>query len=182
MEPSDEELVAKVVASRDQHAFGVLVARHQSRVRNWLQHLAKDPGLADELAQDTFVRVWEKLHTFTGKGKFQSWLMKVAYTIFLQSHRSRKRRRKLAAAMKDDPTVMTGDTLTSENPGVVDLNRMLAAVSPQERHAMVLCYAYGFSHREAGAVMDIPVGTVKSHIRRGTQRIRERFGLLEGAA
>ncbi len=182
MDISDEVLVSRVLASRDQHAFGTLVRRYQSRVRNWLQQLARDPDLADELAQDTFVRVWDKLHTFTGKGKFQSWVMKIAYTIFLQSCRSKKRQRRLVTAMKDDPTVMTDEGTVTGNPGVVDLNRMLAVLSDEERHAMVLCYAYGYSHREASDVMGIPVGTVKSHIRRGTIRVRDRFDILEGAA
>ena len=54
--------------------------------------------------------------------------------------------------------------------------RFLAVLSPDERRTMILVYAFGFSHGEASDVMGMPLGTVKSHVRRGKEKIRERFG------
>ena len=86
-ELSDEALVASVVAARDAAAFEALVRRHQSRVRNWLRLLARSSARADDLAQETFIRAWERAHTFSGRGKFVSWLMKIAYNAFLEECR-----------------------------------------------------------------------------------------------
>ena len=86
----DIDLVARVVAQQDADAFGELVRRHQSQVRNFLRKLTRDPSLADDLAQDAFLHAWNKLHTFRGKGSFIGWLLKVAYTTFLQSKRKSK--------------------------------------------------------------------------------------------
>ncbi|MDE0755365.1 MAG: hypothetical protein OSB26_12000 [Woeseiaceae bacterium] len=61
--------------------------RHQSQVRIFLRKLSRDYVLADDLAQDAFLHAWNKLHTFSGKGSFIGWLLKVAYTTFLQSKR-----------------------------------------------------------------------------------------------
>ena len=87
----DIELVSRVVAQQDSSAFGELVRRHQSQVRNFLRKLCRDHDLADDLAQDAFMHAWEKLHTFIGHGSFIGWLLKVAYTTFLQSKRRSNR-------------------------------------------------------------------------------------------
>ena len=179
MAASDEELVARAISAKDHGAYGELVQRHQGRVRGWLRQLTGDAAQADELAQDTFIRAWEKLHTFTGRGKFAAWLMKLAYNTFLQSRRGVKRDQRLAEAVGSDPVLMnteSGSTFASELP---DLPKMLSVLSDPERHAMVLCYAFGFSHGEVSEVTGLPLGTIKSHIKRGKTKIRSRFHIEE---
>jgi RNA polymerase sigma-70 factor (ECF subfamily) len=63
-ETSDEALVASVVTAKDAAAFEALVRRHQSKVRNWLRQLTRDSARADDLAQETFIRAWERAHTY----------------------------------------------------------------------------------------------------------------------
>jgi RNA polymerase sigma factor (sigma-70 family) len=87
----DHQLVARVVSHQDTDAFGELVRRHQSHVRNFLRKLSGDYVAADDLAQDCFMHAWAKLQTFSGRGSFIGWLLKVAYTTFLQSKRKSKR-------------------------------------------------------------------------------------------
>lgn len=178
-EPSDESLVASVVAVRDAAAFEALVRRHQSKVRNWLRLLARDSALADDLAQQTFIRAWERANTFTGRGKFVSWLMKIAYNTFLEERRGERLRMRVVGeafgAQDDEPTAAGGD----EWP---DLARMLAVLSADERLKLVLCYGHGLSHSEVAEVIDMPLGTVKSHVHRAKAKIRERFGLAASSA
>jgi len=181
-ETSDEDLVAKAVATGDQKDFGILVQRHQSHVRNWLRQLTSNPALADDLAQDTFIRAWNKLYSFSGQGKFLSWLMKIAYNEFLQMLRRQDRDRRLADAYKSDPVAMDIEHSSPMDLGATDLPKMLAVLSNEERVAMVLNYAFGMSHREVSEITDMPVGTVKSHIQRGKDRIRERFELEDGGS
>ena len=80
----DHQLVARVVSLQDTDAFGELIRRHQSHVRNFLRKLTGDYTLADDLAQDSFMHAWDKLQTFSGRGSFIGWMLKVAYTTFLQ--------------------------------------------------------------------------------------------------
>jgi RNA polymerase sigma-70 factor, ECF subfamily len=171
MDESDEELVARAVAAGDAAAFGRLVERHQSAVRNWLRHLCRDAARGDDLAQETFIAAWRNLGGFSGKGRFSSWLMKIAYHAFLQSNRRESSRRRLGEAhMEVDAPG------PSHEPGArADLERMLALLSQDEQRSLVLCYAHGLSHGEVAEVMELPLGTVKSHIRRGSAKIRERF-------
>jgi RNA polymerase sigma-70 factor (ECF subfamily) len=174
MHASDEELVARALATRDQAAFGELVRRHQSRIRAWLRQLTRNAASADDIAQEAFIKAWDKLHTFGGQGRFAAWLMKIAYTEFLMAHRRAKGEQRLAAAVEAEADAPVHDP-AGEHGAATDLQRVLAVLSEEERVAMVLCYAEGMSHAEASAITGWPVGTVKSHIHRGKEKIRQRF-------
>lgn len=169
----DRDLVARAVARQDAHAFGELVRRHQSHVRNFLRKLTRDPELADDLAQDAFLHAWDRLHTYAGSGTFIGWLLKVAYTTFLQSKRKSGRYDKVLQAMARETGGETGGV--SEEIG--DLDRFLAVLTGEERAVMIMSYACGLSHREIGLAIDLPVGTVKSIIFRGKAKIRQHFDI-----
>ena len=174
----DHELVARVVSAQDTAAFGELVRRHQSQVRNFLRKLAGDLTLADDLAQDCFMHAWDKLQTFSGRGTFIGWLLKVAYTTFLQSKRKSKRYAEIlqeagyAADMESRSHTMQSDEVT-------DLDKFLAVLSEEERAIMVMSYACGLSHREISDATEMPVGTVKSVIFRGKEKIRTSFDIKD---
>jgi RNA polymerase sigma-70 factor (ECF subfamily) len=170
----DIDLVARVVAQQDTAAFGELVRRHQSQVRNFLRKLSRDPELADDLAQDCFIHAWEKLHTFAGHGSFIGWLLKVAYTTFLQSRRKSSRYDQVLVKM-EQTAESAGRTHTEESDELSDLDRFLAVLTEEERAVMILSYACGLSHREIGDAAELPIGTVKSIIFRGKEKIRESF-------
>ena len=170
----DIDLVARVVAQQDTAAFGELVRRHQSQVRNFLRKLCRDRELADDLAQDSFLHAWEKLHTYAGHGSFIGWLLKVAYTTFLQSKRKSSRYDDILEKM-GHLAEAGGSTHTVESIELSDLDRFLAVLTEEERAVMILSYACGLSHREIGEAAELPIGTVKSIIFRGKEKIRDSF-------
>lgn len=174
----DHQLVARVVSGEDTEAFGELVRRHQSHVRNFLRKLSGDYSLADDLAQDTFMHAWDKLQTYSGKGSFIGWLLKVAYTTFLQSKRKSKR---YAEVLEEVGYVTDVEERTSAPPveEAGDLERFLAVLTEEERAIMVMSYACGLSHREISDATDMPVGTVKSVIFRGKEKIRTSFDIKD---
>jgi RNA polymerase sigma-70 factor (ECF subfamily) len=172
----DNELVAQVVAHQDANAFGELVRRHQSQVRNFLRKLTRDFVLADDLAQDAFLHAWDKLHTFSGQGTFIGWLLKVAYTTFLQSKRKSTRYVEILAQAGDDADAL-GGRHTEGSDEISDLDRFLAVLTEEERAVMILSYACGLSHREIGDAANMPIGTVKSIIFRGKEKVRDSFGI-----
>ncbi len=174
----DRHLVALVVSGQDQAAFGELVKRHQSQVRNFLRKLSGDYTLADDLAQDTFLRAWDKLHTYSGAGSFIGWLLKVAYTTFLQSKRKSKRYSEIIEAA-GHVADQESRSVTHPVDGVTDLDRFLAVLTEEERVIMIMSYACGLSHREIGDATDMPVGTVKSVIFRGKEKIRTSFDIKD---
>lgn len=170
----DHQLVARVVSSSDTDAFGELIRRHQSHVRNFLRKLARDPALADDLAQDTFMHAWDKLRTYTGHGTFIGWLLSVAYTQFLQSKRKSKRYGEVLQEAGQLADVESGGH-TRPADEISDLDRLMAVLTNEERAIMVMSYAMGLSHREIGDATGHPVGTIKSIIFRGKEKIRANF-------
>ena len=174
----DHQLVARVVSGQDVDAFGELIRRHQSHVRNFLRKLTGDYALADDLAQDCFMHAWKKLQTYSGSGSFIGWLLKVAYTTFLQSRRKSKR---YAEILQEVGHAKEADSSAYTNPSdeVGDLDRFLAVLSEEERAVMVMSYACGLSHREISEATEMPVGTVKSVIFRGKEKIRASFDIKD---
>jgi RNA polymerase sigma-70 factor (ECF subfamily) len=170
----DTFLVARVVAQQDATAFGELVRRHQSQVRNFLRKLTRDMDAADDLAQDTFMHARDRLHTFFGHGSFIGWLLKVAFTTFLQAKRKTKRYDEILKQTADETVAAT--TMPADDE-ITDLDKFLAVLTAEERAVMIMSYACGMSHREIGDATDLPVGTVKSIIFRGKERIRHSFGI-----
>ena len=175
---ADQYLVARAVSAQDTAAFGELIRRHQSQVRNFLRKLSGDASSADDLAQDCFLHAWNKLQTFTGHGSFIGWLLKVAYTTFLQSKRKSKRYAEILDEAGHAQDVQN-KSCTQPSDEVNDLDKFLAVLSEEERAVMVMSYACGLSHREIGAATDLPVGTVKSIIFRGKEKIRTEFDIKD---
>lgn len=147
-------------------------------MRNFLRRLTRDYELADDLAQDAFVHAWDRLHTYSGSGAFIGWLLKVAYTTFLQSKRKSTRYSQVLQAMGHE-TDTERETTSQPSEEIGDLDRFLAVLTEEERAVMILSYACGLSHREIGDAANLPVGTVKSIIFRGKEKIRDVFEISD---
>jgi RNA polymerase sigma factor (sigma-70 family) len=161
---------------RDPGVFGELVRVHQSRVRNFLRRLARDDAAADDLAQETFIKAWEKLDSFTGQGSFGAWLMKIAYNQFLQSRRKARQDQRLDQQAQVE--MLAGQSPTHAYPPSAessDLDRLLAVCTEPERQVLTLAYGFGMSHGEIVEITGMALGTVKSHINRGKTRVRDQY-------
>ena len=98
MELTDADLLARVIVDGDQHAFGELVRRHQSPVRGLLRQLVRaDVELADDLAQETFIRAYKNIRSFRGEAKFSTWLIESLTTFSARMPASAKN---LSGSMK----------------------------------------------------------------------------------
>ena len=166
----DAPLIARVVADDDRHAFATLVRRHQSAVRGFLLRLCcGDGALADDVAQETFLRAYQRIGTYRSEGGFDSWLFSIAYRAFA----SEKRRRHWSAEeLKEAPEAVEPDARQA-NGAATDIARAMRQLREPERACLSLCYQWGMSHQEMADVLDYPVGTVKTHIARGKAKLRE---------
>lgn len=152
-------------AAGDAAAFGFLVRQHQSALRGYLRRLTRgNHALADDLAQETFLEAHRKLAQFTGQGSFAGWLYAIAWSRFLME----TRKRKLEPLDEMDERVAP-----SVDPTIkLDLEKALAMLRPPERSALTLCFALGMPHEEAAEVMKVPLGTLKSHVARGREKLK----------
>jgi RNA polymerase sigma-70 factor (ECF subfamily) len=168
MGPSDAELVARVVARDDRHAFEQLVRRHQSRVRGLLRRLcAGDAAAADDAAQETFVRAWAGLRTWRGGASFSTWLHRVAVNAWISQARRRP--------PSPPPPVEAEDPGTAAVEARRDLERAFAVLREEERLALALAYAQDLTHEEAASAAGWPLGTLKTHLQRAKEKLRARL-------
>ncbi|MEP7207407.1 MAG: sigma-70 family RNA polymerase sigma factor [Casimicrobiaceae bacterium] len=182
-EVTDAELIARVVVQDDRAAFAELVRRYQSGVRATLRRLATgDHGLADDLAQETFLSAYRNLRAFRQDARFSTWLYRIATNAFLAYRR--KRREELLGESADD-VADGGEAADAHDRGYgdhaggttlrIDMERALEVLSDAERAAIVQCYHNDLSHEEAAYVLGCPVGTVKTHILRAKQKLKNRL-------
>lgn len=166
---NDADLVARVLLDDDHHAFAELVRNHQSSVRGLLRQLARtDVALADDLAQETFLRAYKNIRSFRGEARFSTWLYRIAYNTF----RENARKRKELVGIDEEQLQAEQDTRTVD-PGLRhDLMHALSLLPLHERSAVLLCCQNGLSHDEAARVLDIPLGTVKTNVLRGREKLK----------
>ena len=168
-----EATVVALAMHGDAAAFSELVRRRQSGLRNLLRRLSRDPALADDLAQQAFLKAWRALPNLRAAGAFGAWLRRLAVNTWLEHVRGAP---PLADVELDE---LAGATSVSSAEEELDLDRSLAQLAPDERLCVVLAYHEGMSHAEIASATTLPLGTVKSHIRRGGERLR---ALLDGYA
>ena len=169
MELTDAVLVARVLVDDDQNAFGELVRRHQSAVRGLLRQLTRtDVALADDLAQQTFLRAYKNIRSFRGEARFSTWIYRIAYNCF----REDARRRKELVGIDEEQLQTQHDPQVADPALRHDLMRALNLLPLNERSAVLLCCQNGLSHDEASRVLDIPLGTVKTNVLRGREKLK----------
>ena len=151
----------------DAATFGVLVRVNQAKLRSFMLRLTKgDATLADDLAQETFLEAFRKLPQYRGDAPFRSWLFSIAYSRFLMHLRQRQFEDLEAAENEVAQDAQKGSDLR------IDLAKAMNCLSAPENAALTLCYALQFSHEEASAILELPLGTVKSHILRGREKLK----------
>jgi RNA polymerase sigma factor (sigma-70 family) len=169
--PADEALAA-AAARGDAAAFEALVRRHERVVRGFLTRLAPGGGGSDDLAQETFLTAWSKAASFTGDGRYRGWLLRIAWTTFLMDARARGRRLPAYSGVGEAPEPAT--------PGNVERDLIvedaMSRLPEAERAAVALCLVLGHSHREAAEILDMPLGSLKTRVARGSSKLLEMLG------
>ncbi|NGM48148.1 sigma-70 family RNA polymerase sigma factor [Caulobacter sp. 602-2] len=166
----DVELAA-LAATGDRRAYGELVRRHGSAVRGLLRRLGADPATADDVAQDAFLVGFEQIADYRGEGAFGGWIKKTAARLYL-----RKVKRDARLIFSDAAPEEPSPTISDAAPGDrLDLDEALKGLSHGERLCVSLCYGADWSHAEAAEALNIPIGTVKSHVKRGLDKLRARL-------
>ncbi len=172
----DVELCA-LAATGERRAFGELVRRHGSAVRGVLRRMGAQGAEADDVAQDAFLTAFERIAEFRGEGTFTAWVKKIAARLYLRRlQRDRKLGALTAEAIDEEPEPPRGDADTT-----IDLEEAMKVLNPTERLCVSLCFGAGLSHTEAAEALNLPLGTVKSHVKRGLEKLRTRLAPEDGA-
>jgi RNA polymerase sigma-70 factor (ECF subfamily) len=181
---SDNELIAQSLSKRNSEgasaAFGKLVLRYRKLVIAVAYRLCGDAALAEDIAQDAFIRVWDRLADYRPSGNFKAWLVRIATNLTIDA----MRKRRPVVDIDDVPLVEPGQgpeaaALSSERAAAV--RAALMRLPMQSRAVLVLREYQALSYREIADVLDIPLGTVKSRLNDARRRLKAELTDYMGA-
>lgn len=165
-------LVSQVVLFGSHKAFEQLVKKYQSPVRRFFLNLTfGNDALSDDLAQETFIKVYLNLQSFKGAAGFSTWLFRVAYNVYYDYIRSSKSTRE--AGYDEVGAHVEGERINSDCK--MDVYESMKVLKPEERTAVMLFYMEDHPVEKIAKIMDCPTGTIKSHLSRGREKLAEYF-------
>ena len=173
MTSDDDHALIAEVRGGSERAFNMLVDWHQQAVRMFLRRLLGSEADADDIAQEIFLAAWTHARSFRAEANVRTWLCGIAWRKAKAAQRSWFRRRARDAAYNDLSSASTRGAVMEDR---VAVKKALLALPLQQRAAVTLCLVCGFSHSEAAGIIGAPVGTVKSHVLRGREQLREAIG------
>ena len=163
--------LVRAARAGSQTAFGRLVERHQQGLRAFLRRAAGAD--ADDVAQEAFVTAWANLNRLRDDEGFRPWLYGIAWRKALTLTRSAARSARRAHNWTRERDG-EGNGLATEDR--MALEAAMATLAPDQRAAVTLCLADGWSHGEAADALGLPLGTIKSHVARGRDKLLSVLG------
>jgi len=165
-------LVSQVVLLNSHRAFEKLVGKYQSSVRRFFLNLTfGNEALSDDLAQETFIKVYLHLQSFKGTAGFSTWLFRVAYNVYYDYLRNSKPHLEADFSEIDPYTESDRPQTDCE----MDVYESLKILKPDERTAILLFYMEDHPVEKISKIMNCPTGTVKSHLARGREKLANYF-------
>ncbi len=170
--PIDDSLLVKRAQAGDMDAFETLYNQHIGRVYALCLRMCREGGRAEELAQEAFVRAWEKLGSFRGESQFSTWLHRLTVNVIFGAMRKQGRRSERETAY-EDMSHLEHPTREAHPGTVVDLEAAMATLPDGARNAFILHDVEGYKHHEIAAMTGIATGTSKAHVHRARKLLRE---------
>lgn len=174
LQPTDNEIIRRV-REGDLQAFGILVDKYQHMVYTLAVRVVKNREVAEEVAQDAFVKAFEALEGFKGESKFSTWLYRIAYYRALDVNDREKRKWKIAHEVGVEDTAMasannTWSALMEQERGEF-IKKVLDSLAEEDRIVLSLHYLQELSLKEVGEIMGLQPNTVKIRLYRARQRM-----------
>ncbi|ABM00814.1 RNA polymerase sigma factor [Shewanella amazonensis] len=161
--------LAQQAAQGDKSAFEALYQRHHKRIYALALRLGGEPSLADEILQESFVRLWHKLPQFRGESQFGTWFYSLALN---QALSTLKQHRSFWARMVPDWQIQDAPEHSQNDDGLL-LDRLIVRLPERARLVFVLFAVEGFSHEEVASLLGISTGTSKAHYHRARELMKE---------
>ena len=172
----DHALIASAQQG-DRQAFTELVCRHQDSIVSLTYRMCGDLRLAEDAAQEAFVRVWQNINSYKPQYAFRSWLYRIATNAALDSLRRERPTSELDSVSLADPNA-TPEQSAEENQRIGYVRRAIAKLSEPLRMVLILREYQELTYQESADVLNIPVGTVMSRLNSGRALLRQELLVL----
>lgn len=191
---SDQELIARIL-KRDSRAFEALFERYQEGLRRHLLRFVRNPSAAEDLLQETFLRVWNRAEQWNGSGPLKAWLYRIATNLALNHLRTVRRRREQPLDIQDSwdeedeedlvPAWMVDASTLGPEAAVQQAERqelvqqLVEGLPEEKREVFRLVHEMEMSMRDAADELGIPEGTVKSRLYYARKQLAHEWEELE---
>ena len=180
MTATEQELLAQV-AARDEAAFEQLCALYQASLRRHLARIVRSPEAAEDLLQDTLLRVWTHAGQWDGRGRPRAWIFRIATTVALNALRSERRRPQAPLSAPADADAEEWLIDPSDGPELLaerseeraHLRSLMARLPEEKREVLRMIHGDDRSVEEVARTLGIPAGTVRSRLHYATRRLAQ---------
>jgi RNA polymerase sigma-70 factor (ECF subfamily) len=183
---TEETMLISACKKGDHDAFSVLVQRYQRRVFNLVFRMVQNYEEANEITQEAFLAAWQGLPAFRGDARFSTWLYRIAYNCALKQLEARKRDRALQEALQveqfnesDEDAQHTAHLEMLDNRELIQAQ--LSQLPTKYRIVLVLRHLQDMTYEEMAEVLTMPIGTIKTHLFRARNLLKERLQEFERA-
>ncbi len=180
----DDLLLVAASKNGDQDAFAQLVQRYQRRVFNLVYRMLQQYEEATEITQETFLAAWQGLPAFRGDARFPTWLYRIAYNCSLKQLELRKRDRALQVALETEQVLEDANNENRANAEIDARDRQaliqehLSHLPAKYRIVLILRHLQDMTYEEMAEILAIPIGTIKTHLFRARNLLKERLQSL----
>jgi RNA polymerase sigma-70 factor (ECF subfamily) len=192
LERRDDTALLLALQNGEFAAFSALVDRHQRSLINFFYHLSWDRQAAEDCAQEVFLRVYSHLGTYEAQAKFTTFLFRIARNLWIDRVRSitvHGRPASLDSRSKGGEGRSLGERVASRSLNPVEilakeeqqaaLERALDQLPEEQRAVVILSEIQGLKYQDIGAILDVPVGTVKSRMHTAMEKLKELLPVAE---
>jgi RNA polymerase sigma-70 factor (ECF subfamily) len=173
MTTDDIKTISRILVLGDKRAYEVLVKKHQNSVYRFLLHLSNgNASLSEDIAQETFIKAYIKLGSFQSLSKFSTWLMGIAYHLYIDH--IRKYKDEVFCQNCGNENIPEAPTTNSQSAvdAKIDFQKALTVLSDEERAVTLLFHIEDMEIKKIAQTLSMPQGTVKSHIYRSKQKLQ----------
>ncbi len=180
----DDLLLVAASKNGDQDAFAQLVQRYQRRVFNLVYRMLRQYEEATEITQETFLAAWQGLPAFRGDARFPTWLYRIAYNCSLKQLELRKRDRALQVALEAEQVLEDANNENRANAEIDARDRQaliqehLSHLPAKYRIVLILRHLQDMTYEEMAEILTMPIGTIKTHLFRARNLLKERLQSL----
>lgn len=171
----DEQSLIIWLKQKDKDALAYLYDHYAPALYGIIKRVVKTEEVAEEVLQDTFIRIWDKIHSYDqGKGKLFTWMLNIARNLAIDKLRSKEFSRKNKTdQLENSVSFINSNIYVEQKIKDTGLRDLLHSLSPEQQMIINLVYFEGYTHTEVSEEFDIPLGTVKTRLRSALIRLRK---------
>jgi RNA polymerase sigma-70 factor (ECF subfamily) len=166
----DKNILVRAKAG-DLDAFEYILSFYEKAIYSYCLRILKNPHNAADVTQETFIKVYTHRKTIDPEKNIKTWIFTIATNTAYDFLRSKKRKQEISLDEADE-TISRIEAYYSEEGVVSDVDEALERINPEYKKALLLFYQQGFAYQEIADILEVPINTIKTHISRGKEQLK----------